>query len=178
MNRVHPTPGREPMVRSASTSDRRAHRGPRRRSAWVALGALALGMVLGASAETLYRRALAVVETAYGSEDPRIAGPLANLARLYRTSERWDDAATLSLRLAGVFERVLGADDFHVAMTLDHVAEAYAAQGRYAEAEHFYGRVVAILAPRLGSDHSLVQEVLAKQARARHDLELSGARKG
>src|SRR2546430_17740006 len=49
MNRVHPTPGREPMVRSASTSDRRAHRGPRRRSAWVALGALALGMVLGAS---------------------------------------------------------------------------------------------------------------------------------
>src|SRR5438034_3773632 len=274
MNRMHPTPGREPMVRSASTSDRRAHRGPRRRSAWVALVALALGMVLGlgaspvaalpsppaagfggssgvspvngaifpddldvaerltglgehyteqhaladadaafrgalalveaalsptdprladsltaladvrterrdfVSAETLYRRALAVVETAYGSEDPRIAGPLANLARLYRTSERWDDAATLSLRLAGVFERVLGADDFHVAMTLDHVAEAYAAQGRYAEAEHFYGRVVAILAPRLGSDHSLVQEVLAKQARARHDLELSGARKG
>src|SRR5437867_4004937 len=49
MNRMHPTPGREPMVRSASTSDRRAHRGPRRRSAWVALGALALGMVLGAS---------------------------------------------------------------------------------------------------------------------------------
>ena len=123
-------------------------------------------------------RSLAVVETAYGSEDPRIAGPLANLARLYRTSERWDDAATLSLRLAGVFERVLGADDFHVAMTLDHVAEAYAAQGRYAEAEHFYGRVVAILAPRLGSDHSLVQEVLAKQARARLNLELSGARKG
>src|SRR2546428_13339657 len=50
MNRMHPTPGREPMVRSASTSDRRAHRGPRRRSAWVALGALALGMVLGLGA--------------------------------------------------------------------------------------------------------------------------------
>ena len=77
-----------------------------------------------------------------------------------------------------MFERVLGADDFHVAMTLDHVAEAYTAQGRYAEAEHFYGRVVAILAPRLGSDHSLVQEVLAKQARARLNLELNGAKKG
>jgi len=76
-----------------------------------------------------------------------------------------------------VFERELGADDFHVAMTLDHVAEAYAAQGRYAEAEHFYGRVVAILAPRLGSDHALVQEVLAKQARARLNLELNGAKK-
>src|SRR2546428_10545450 len=50
MNRMHPTPGREPMVRSASTSDRRAHRGPRRLSAWVALGALALGMVLGLGA--------------------------------------------------------------------------------------------------------------------------------
>src|SRR2546425_12469238 len=50
MNRMHPTPRREPMARSASTSDRRAHRGPRRRSAWVALGALALGMVLGLGA--------------------------------------------------------------------------------------------------------------------------------
>jgi len=131
-----------------------------------------------AGAETLYRRALAVVETAYGSEDPRVAGPLANLAALYRRWDRWDDAAPLYLRLAGVFERVLGADAFHVAMTFDHVAEAYAGQGRYAEAEHFYGRVLAILAPRLGSDHPIVQQVLAKQARARHDLELSGARKG
>src|SRR5437870_4837290 len=181
MNRMHPTPGREPMVRSASTSDRRAHRGPRRRSAWVALGALALGMVLGLGASpvaALPSPPAAVFETVYGSEYPRLAGPLANLARLYRTSERWDDAATLSLRLAGVFERVLGADDFHVAMTLERVAEAYAAQGRYAEAEHFYGRVVAILAPRLGSDHSLVQEVLAKQARARLNLELNGPKKG
>src|SRR2546425_59910 len=131
-----------------------------------------------AGAETLYRRALAVVETAYGSEDPRVAGPLANLAALYRRWDRWDNAAPLYLRLAGVFEQVLGADDFHVAMTFDHVAEAYAGQGRYAEAEHFYGRVLAILAPRLGSDHPIVQQVLAKQARARHDLELSGARKG
>src|SRR5439155_689647 len=121
MIRRHPTPRRESMVRSATTFDRRERRGPRGRSAWVALGALA------------------VLETAYGSEDPRNSVPLANLARLYRTWERWDDAATLYLRVAGVFERVLGADDFHVAMTLDHVAEAYAAQGRYAEAEHFYG---------------------------------------
>ncbi len=29
-----------------------------------------------AGAETLYRRALAVVETAYGSEDPRVAAPV------------------------------------------------------------------------------------------------------
>src|SRR5438132_13492745 len=50
MNRMHPTPGREPMARSASTFDRRERRGPRRRSAWVALGALALGMVLGLGA--------------------------------------------------------------------------------------------------------------------------------
>src|SRR6266446_5807979 len=131
-----------------------------------------------AGAETLYRRALAVVETAYGSEDPRVAGPLANLAALYRRWDRWDDAAPLYLRLAGVFERVLGADDFHVAMTFERVAEAYAAQGGYAEAEHFYGRVVAILAPRLGSDHPLVEQVLAEQARARYQLELSGEKKG
>src|SRR2546426_5938390 len=50
MNRMHPTSGRESMVRSASTFDWRAHRDPRRRSAWVALGALALAMVLGPGA--------------------------------------------------------------------------------------------------------------------------------
>jgi len=34
------------MVRSATTFDRRERRGPHGRSAWVALGALALAMVL------------------------------------------------------------------------------------------------------------------------------------
>src|SRR2546422_10876072 len=46
-----------------------------------------------AGAETLYRRALPVVETADGAENPPIARPLANLAGLYPTGERGDDAA-------------------------------------------------------------------------------------
>src|SRR5437016_13504779 len=50
MIRRHPTPRRESMVRSATTFDRRERRGPRGRSAWVALGALALVMVLGLGA--------------------------------------------------------------------------------------------------------------------------------
>jgi tetratricopeptide (TPR) repeat protein len=107
-----------------------------------------------------------------------VAGPLANLAGLYRTWERWDDAAPLYLRLAGVFGRVLGTDDFHLAMTLEHVAEAYAAQGRYAEAAQLYGGVLAILAPRLGPDHPLVQELLAEHARARRQIEPNDAKKG
>src|SRR5437667_204764 len=163
MNRRQLTPGREFTTRSASTFDGRAgHRGRRD----------------FAGAETLYRRALAVVETAYGAEDPRIAGPLANVAGLYRKWERWDDAAALYLRLAGVFERILGANNFHVAMTLEHVAEAHAAQGRYAEAEEVYGKVLAILVPWLGSDHALVQEVLAERAHARRQLELTRGEKG
>src|SRR5947208_12789175 len=92
----------------------------------------------------LYRRALAVVETAYGAEDPRITGPLASLAGLYRKWERWDDAAALYLRLAGVFERILGANNFHVAMTLEHVADAHAAEGQYAEAEQLSGKVLGV----------------------------------
>ncbi len=114
---------------------------------------------------------------AYGPDDARLANPLANLAGLYLTWERWDKAIPLYLRLANLFERLLGADDFHVAMTLDHVAEAYAGQTHYAEAEEFYGRVLAILTPRLGSDNPVVQRVLAEQARARRQLELSGAKK-
>ena len=64
-----------------------------------------------------------------------------------------------------------------LAMTLDHAAEAYAGQAHYAEAEEFYGKVLAILTPRLGSDNPVVQRVLAEQARARRQLELSGAKK-
>src|SRR5439155_21971765 len=48
MNQMHPTVARDAMVRSASRFDRRAHRGPCRRSAWVAL-ALAMALGLGAS---------------------------------------------------------------------------------------------------------------------------------
>ena len=128
-------------------------------------------------AESLYQRALAVNEMAYGPDDARLASPLANLAGLYLSWERWDQAIPLYLRLANLFERLLGADDFHVAMTLDHVAEAYAGQAHYAEAEEFYGRVLAILTPRLGSDNPVVQRVLTEQARARRQLELSGAKK-
>src|SRR5437762_8292350 len=50
MIRRHPTPRRESMVRSATTFDWRERRGPHGRSAWVALGALALAMVLGLGA--------------------------------------------------------------------------------------------------------------------------------
>src|SRR5437899_10057915 len=50
MIRRHPTPRRESKVRSATTFDRRERRGPHGRSAWVALGALALAMVLGLGA--------------------------------------------------------------------------------------------------------------------------------
>src|SRR2546429_9275945 len=44
------TPRRESIVRSATTFDRRERRGPHGRSAWAALGALALAMVLGLGA--------------------------------------------------------------------------------------------------------------------------------
>src|SRR5438876_203055 len=87
--------------------------------------------------------------------------------------------------------RAIFAGDLDAANRLTGLGERYIEQHALAdaeaafrgalaivEAEHFYGRVLAILAPRLGSDHPIVQQVLAKQARARHDLELSGARKG
>ena len=127
-------------------------------------------------AESLYQRALAVKEMAYGPDDARLTSPLANLAGLYLTWERWDQAIPLYLRLANLFERLLGVDDINVAMTLDHVAEAYARQAHYAEAEEFYGRVLAILTPRLGSDNPVVQRVVTEHARARRQLDLSGAR--
>src|SRR2546430_6466175 len=50
MIRRHPAPRRESIVRSATTFDRRERRGPHGRSAWAALGALALAMVLGLGA--------------------------------------------------------------------------------------------------------------------------------
>src|SRR2546428_10400733 len=134
-------------------------------------------MAARAGAESLYQLPLGVNEMAYGPDDARLASPLANLAGLYLSWERSDQAIPLYLRLANLFERLLGADDFHVAMTLDHVAEAYAGQTHYAEAEEFYGRVLAILTPRLGSDNPVVQRVLAEHAPAPRPLEPSRAQK-
>src|SRR5256886_16573586 len=53
MIRRHPAPRRESIVRSATTFDRRERRGPHGRSAWAALGALALAMVLGLGASAV-----------------------------------------------------------------------------------------------------------------------------
>jgi len=69
-------------------------------------------------AESLYQRALAVNETAYGPDDARLASPLANLPGCICRGNAGISHPSVSAPRESV-RALARAEDFHVAMTLD-----------------------------------------------------------
>ena len=61
-------------------------------------------------AEPLYRRALAIFETARGPDHPDVTESVAGLAELYRLEGRYAEAEPLYQRLLALLEKALGPD--------------------------------------------------------------------
>src|SRR2546429_7368938 len=150
MNRMHPTPGREPMVRSASTSDRRAHRGPRRRSAWCALGALALGMVLGASPVAALpsppaagfggSSGVSPVNGAIFPDDLDVAERLTGLGEHYIEQHALADADAAFRGALALVEAALSPTDPRLADSLTALADVRTERRDFASAQSLYRR--------------------------------------
>jgi tetratricopeptide (TPR) repeat protein len=87
-----------------------------------------------ASAEPLFRRALAIDEKALGPDHRDVAKSAGLLARIYRNLGRYADAEPLFKRAFAIFEKTLGPDRPNVSISLNNRAELYRAQGRYADA--------------------------------------------
>ncbi len=62
-----------------------------------------------ASAESLYSRALAIVEKAYGPADSKVGSSLNNLAGLYLLMDNYAEAYLLFKRSLTVLEKALGS---------------------------------------------------------------------
>ena len=70
-----------------------------------------------------------------GANHPDTAGSLNNLALLYYSQGKYEEAETLFKRAIKVSEEVLGANHPYTAQSLSSLAIFYDNQGRYEEAE-------------------------------------------
>jgi tetratricopeptide (TPR) repeat protein len=96
-----------------------------------------------AEAEKQWGAALKAAE-GFGSEDPRLATSLNNLALLYEAQGKYVEAEPLYKRALAIDEKTLVPEHPDLAASLNNLAALYHAQGRYTEAEPLYKRSLAI----------------------------------
>ena len=103
-------------------------------------------------AETNYRKALAIRETALGPYHPEVATSLHQIGDVLRASGKFDDADMCYEKALCIREHELGATSTEVAETLGHRAEALRAKGDNDGAEPLFRRAVAIYDGAPGAD--------------------------
>jgi tetratricopeptide (TPR) repeat protein len=81
------------------------------------------------------------------------ASTLNNLAYLYYSQGRYDQAEPLFLQALELSKRLLGEDHPQVASNLNNLAGLYDSQGRYDQAEPLYLQALELSKRLLGEDH-------------------------
>jgi tetratricopeptide (TPR) repeat protein len=112
------------------------------------------------TAATHFEKALAIARERYGTNDPRIATDLNNLAEVYRLLGRFDEAERL-------YREALALDQLHptgnaagMATTLNNLALLYRAQERFDAAEELYRQALRLLEEAVGPNHQDVARLL------------------
>ena len=125
----------------------------------------ALNATLGRydEAEVLYIGILDAYER-LGLRDLSVGAALSNLASLYISQRRYDDAEPLSQRALDIAEQQLGANDPDLVLALNNLAVVYRWQRRYDDAEPLYQRALAIAEQRLGLNHPTTASILENLA--------------
>src|SRR5262249_40982425 len=120
-------------------------------------------------AEGLYKRALAILETALGGNHSDVGRTLNNLALVYRVQGKYSEAEGLLKRALVIREKALGANHPDVGQSLNNLANVYWTQGKYSEAEGLYKRALAIGEKALGPSHPDVGQTLTNLANVYRD---------
>ena len=107
-------------------------------------------------AEPLMRRALAIDEKSFGTDDPKVTTHLNNLALLLKATNRLGEAEPLMRRALAIDEKNFGAEDPKVATLLNNLAQLLDAAKRLGEAEPLMRRALAIDEKSFGADHPTV----------------------
>ena len=101
-----------------------------------------------------------MVDWCEGNEDHQFAFSLNQLATLYRSQGKYNEAEPLYLRSLSISEKQLGENHPDVATSLNNLAELYRNRGKYEEAEPLYLRSLSIREKQLGEDHPHVADSL------------------
>ena len=120
------------------------------------LGLLLISKSAYGEAVPLLRRALAIVEAAYGTDHPNVARNLNNLAQLLQATNRPAEAEPLMRRALAIDEAAYGPEHPNLAIDLNNLASLLQATNRLTEAEPLQRRALAIDEAAYGSDHPAV----------------------
>jgi tetratricopeptide (TPR) repeat protein len=104
-------------------------------------------------------------------DHPDIAGSLNNLAALYDSQGRYDEAEPLMVEALEMRRRVHGAEKDHpdIATSLNNLATLYYHTGRFQEAEEMYEEAERIWLCSFGEDHPNVRGVRQSLATCREE---------
>ena len=130
-------------------------------------------MSLHTAADPLMKRALAIDETIYGSEHPKVAISLNNLAQLLEATNRLAEAEPLMRRALTIIETSYGPEHPCVAGYINNLARLLQVTNRLAEAEPMFRRALKINEASYGPNHIMVAKALnnlAEQLRATNSL--------
>jgi tetratricopeptide (TPR) repeat protein len=94
-----------------------------------------------------------MIDWCEGNEDYQFAFSLNQLAILYNSQGKYNEAEPLYLRSLSIREKQLGENHPDFAQSLNNLAELYNSQGKYEEAESLYLRSLSIWEKQLGENH-------------------------
>ena len=116
-------------------------------------------------AEDYYRRALAQLESAYGSEGTELVAVLTNWARLETVEGHFAGAEELYRRAVGINRARRAPGDPESAVTMNNLAVLYYLLRRYDEAEGLWKQAFDVYRSALGEDHVITLGVLQNLAK-------------
>jgi tetratricopeptide (TPR) repeat protein len=96
-----------------------------------------------------------------GEEHPDVAMSLNNLAGLYRSQGKYEEAEPLYRSALEKRKRLLGEEHPDIAISQWNLGVLYQSQGRYSEAEALYHQALIIAQSKLGSNHPTTQGILS-----------------
>ncbi|NJN07791.1 MAG: CHAT domain-containing protein [Richelia sp. RM1_1_1] len=111
-------------------------------------------------AETVYLRAIAILEKSLGREHPDLAGSLDSLGVLYEKQGNYSKAEAVYLRSFTIREKKFGREHLDVASSYNNLASFNQLRGNYSSSESFYLKSLAIREKLLGKNHPYVASSL------------------
>jgi tetratricopeptide (TPR) repeat protein len=163
MNRLLTMHGREFTMGSARTLDGRARPGGRRGSAWVAVGALVLGTMIGLGASPAAAlpsipaaafgglSGASPLNEATSTADLDAAERLAGLGERYVEQHALADAEAVFRGALAIVEATVGPTDPRLAGSMTALADVRSQQGDFTGAETLYRRALSIVEAAYGA---------------------------